>query len=234
MNQDQMPPSFDSEDYSGLPYAAIDYISKLAQMSPTDRQQLFNELATGKTDTLNSRFGSNGMLFFKATRRIEGYRGNGNPTASRLEALYNIAQRGDLEALYKFWSQPVIDGFVLKWVKDLPNRVENGRSYMGMLVTGSNWPATLHMEPALVLPKGTAIKKLPSSVPMQDWVKRSDGSHEIWVDVTDVKVPKGTKIYLMSSYEEPATKARRYIKPQPKLALATSSKDAPNVLFLEF
>lgn len=235
-NPDRVRAAFLPKDFGALPQAASDYMAKLHGLDPAKRDELFKQLAKGDTKMLEAEFGTNGILFFEATRFIEGYY-EGNPTTKRLHTIYSywITSAGSFEKFYRQWNSPVIEGFKMIYVQDL-EKTENGRHYLGHRIRNSGtvpWPETLELEPVMALPKESVdINTLPKAVK----VLKSGGAAvrpgemiDVYHDVTEIKAKAGAKLYLMSTFKD-ENGNRRYVLPQPLIALGK----APNTLYFEF
>lgn len=231
--------SFAHEDFSNLPNVAPSVLQALDKLSDDERGKLFRQIAKGGVDELENNLSKNGLLFFKAVRYIEGNHDN-FPTYERLNEIYSYwkTSGGDFLQFHAKWSQPVIEGFQMRWVKDLPDRMVNGRLEKGWIIknTGTTpWPKSLELEPLMTNPRGALVTKfLPDAIKVlsaNGEAVRPGETVSVYVDVTDVRFATKTDIglYFISTYEE--KKGRRSnIHPRPETALGK----VPNLLFVSF
>lgn len=235
-NPDRVRSAFATKDFRDLPLAAPDYLAKLHGLDSAKRDALFKALAKGDTTMLSAEFGRNGLLFFEATRFIEGHY-DSNPGSKRLHAIYGywVAAAGDFQKFYRQWNTTVVDGFKMGYVSDL-EKTENGRHYLGHRIRNSGtvaWPETLELEPLMAVPKDSIeLDSLPKAIK----VIRPDGSSvkpgeviDVYHDVTAIKAKPGAKLNLISTFKD-ENGHRCYVLPQPFIALGR----APNTLYFEF
>ena len=212
---------------------APSYLGQIQLLTPAQRLALFQGLAAGKTDGLTKLVGSRGAQFLQALYKIDGYRQNGWPSVGRLEALYQTwAQSSGEEdkrlfALYKFWRTPRIKGFSMTWVKDLPTKKQDGRTYEGWRLGNDGsvvWPETLEIEPLMAVPTSKDLV-LPKPVRISPITPGT--TIDVYVDVTEFA--GHGNLYFISTFM--IGKTRCYIKPRPELGLGTIPEDALYVTF---
>lgn len=235
-DHDRIRSAFASKDFRDLPQAAPDYLAKLHGLDPDKRDELFKQLSKGDTTMLSAEFGRNGLLFFEATKFIEGNH-DSNHSFKRLHAIYSywVAAAGNFQKFYQQWNTSVIEGFKMSYVSDL-EKTENGRHYLGHRILNSGkvaWPETLELEPLMAVPKDTIeLDSLPQAVKvvgLNGKAVKPGEMIDVYHDVTAIKAKSGSKLYLVSTFKD-ENGHRRYALPQPVIALGRS----PNTLFFEF
>lgn len=231
----QEQPKAQSEKPFDFLAEAPSYLGQLELLTAAQRLALFQGLAAGKTDGLTKLVGPRGALFVQAMRKIDGYRDKGNPSVDRLEGLFQAwrqssgADQERLFALYRFWGKPQLSGFSSRWLKDLPTKKQNGRTFEGWQLQNNGdvwWPNSLEIEVLIAVPAKKGLKppgttRVPAIAP--------GATVDVYVDVTDFG-GQNMNVYFISTFLADHG-ARCYIKPRPELGLGTIPEDALYITF---